>query len=144
MPVLLSSISLFGKALFYTQFGMASFGDQSDIDLAIISEFLFDKIWRQVFDYWEENENTDNVVYWSRENSFKDYLFRGWIRPDKLPPAQAFDFSRSWWEFFRELTRQGEYGPYKIRAGLYKSWYYLEKYQSICIKECKQELGVLE
>ena len=28
MPVLLSSISLFGKALFYTQFGMASLGCQ--------------------------------------------------------------------------------------------------------------------
>ncbi|SRR5258707_1535843 len=117
------------------------FNDRSDIDIAIISEDLFNKIWRLVFDFWEENENTDSIVYWAKENHFKDYLFRGWIRPDKLPPASKFDLSKRWWEFFRKLTNEGSYGPYKISAGLYKSWYYLERYQSICIKQCKQDLG---
>jgi hypothetical protein len=119
------------------------FGDQSDIDIAIVSTYLFDKIWQQVFNYWEEYENIDSFVYWSRGNDFKGYLFRGWIRPDKLPPTRVFSLGRDWFEFFRGLTQTGLYGPYNITAGLYKSWYYLEKYQSIRIKECKQDLGEL-
>jgi hypothetical protein len=118
------------------------FGDQSDIDVAIISEVLFNNIWQLVFDFWEDMENTDSIVYWAKENHFKEFLFRGWIRPDKLPPASKFELSKRWWDFFRTLTNEGTYGPYKISAGLYKSWYYLEKYQSICVKECKLDLGL--
>ncbi len=113
------------------------FCDESDIDIAIVSERLFDNIWLQVFEYWEANENTAEVVYWRRQVSFKEYLFRGWIRPDKLPPTENFEFAKVWWEFFRKLTNSGKYGPYKINAGLYKSWHYLEKYQSINVKACK-------
>ncbi len=120
------------------------FGDQSDIDVAIVSAFLFDKVWQQVFSYWEEYENIDSHVYWSRGNDFKGYLFRGWIRPDKLPPSRYFSLGNNWFEFFRTLTGTHHYGPYNITAGLYKSWHFLERYQGIRIKECKQDLGELQ
>jgi predicted nucleotidyltransferase len=110
------------------------FCDESDIDVAIISDRLFDKIWEQVFEYWAE------AGYWHQEDAFKKYLFRGWVRPDKLPPSDRFEIRRDWWEFFRELTRREAYGPYKVAAGLYKSWHFFEAYQSICVKECRQDL----
>ena len=110
------------------------FSEQSDIDVAIISNQLFDEIWQQVFDFWNDGG------LWQEDNDFKKYLFRGWIRPDKLPPSERFQIRKDWWEFFRELTSNGSYGPYKISAGLYKSWHYFETYQSICVKECKQDL----
>jgi hypothetical protein len=113
------------------------FGDQSDIDIAIVSPPLFEKIWQQVFDY------QDNISYfWPRDDEidFKHFLFTGWIRPDKLPPARSFSFRKEWWDFFLSLTSTGVYGPYKITAGLYKSWYYLEKYQSICVKQCQEDI----
>ncbi len=110
------------------------FNDVSDIDVAIISSNLFDTVWDQVFNYKIE------VGYWEQEDKFKDYLFRGWIRPDKLPPAKSFKLGKDWWEFFRKLTSKGNYGSYNIRGGLYKSWSFLEKYQSICVKKCKDEL----
>lgn len=112
------------------------FGDQSDIDIAIVSSQLFDEIWAQVLDY------TDSVgYYWpqDRERDFKHFLFQGWIRPDKLPPAHSFERCKEWWEFFRTISNTGVYGPYKIAAGLYKSWHHLERYQSICIKQCQQD-----
>jgi hypothetical protein len=113
------------------------FGDQSDIDIAIVSTTLFEKIWQQVFDY------QDNIGYfWPRkkEADFKHFLFTGWIRPDKLPPARSFSFRKEWWDFFLSLTSGGVYGPYKLNAGLYKSWYHLEKYQSRCVKQCQEDI----
>jgi predicted nucleotidyltransferase len=110
------------------------FGDESDIDVVLVSPTLFDEIWEATFAYWRDGG------YWEQERDFKEYLFRGWIRPDKLPPASTFSMCSDWWEFFRALTNGGKYGYYKIAGALYKSWYYLEDYQEICAKGCKQEL----
>jgi len=108
------------------------FGDMSDIDVALISPSLFDEIWFEAFEYWRSGS------YWPDINQFREYLFRGWIRPDKLPPEKTFERSRQWWGFFRQLTNSQHFGPYKIKAGLYKSWHFLEAYQTKCIAECKQ------
>ncbi len=112
------------------------FGDTSDLDLAIISPDLFDTIWRLVYEYRNQGG------YWDGERVFKDYLFRGWIRPDKLPPSDLFEIGKNWWDFFRNLTKTNAFGPYKISAGLYRSWYFLESYQSICTNGCLSNLEV--
>jgi hypothetical protein len=114
------------------------FGDTSDIDIAIVSSGLFDALWQQVFDYWVENGTLGEV-----ERNFQKYLFRGWIRPDLLPPANRFPMRNDWWDFFLDLTRGQRYGLYKIRGGLYKSLHYLEEYQSINVRKCQQEIGGL-
>lgn len=88
------------------------FGDSSDIDVVIVSDTLFSSVWASVYSFWRDK------VIWEAEADFKKYLFRGWIRPDKLPPSTKFNFSRDWWEFFREITASGEFGPYKI-SGAY-------------------------
>jgi hypothetical protein len=108
------------------------FGDQSDIDLAIVDTPLFEAMWKDVYDY----ERGGGL--WDRAAQFKDYFFQGWIRPDKLPPAQQFARAADWWEFFRALTASEKYGPYRITAGLYHSWHFLESYQCVCIDQCKQ------
>jgi hypothetical protein len=107
------------------------FGESSDIDVALCSSELFDDIWRDVFDYWARPE------FWPGLDDFRKYLFRGWMRPDKLPPARSFTRSHDWWEFFRTLTMEGRFGPYKIRGALYKSWHFLETYQQECVRDCK-------
>jgi len=107
------------------------FGDTSDIDVAICSSDLFDACWEEVFDYWARPE------FWFGLEDFRKYLFRGWMRPDKLPPARSFQRSQKWWEFFRELTSEGTFGPYKVRGALYKNWHFLESYQQKCVRDCK-------
>ena len=107
------------------------FGEASDIDVALCSSDLFDTIWKDVFDYWSRPE------FWLGLDDFRKYLFRGWMRPDKLPPERSFVRSQEWWEFFRKLTSEGSFGPYKIRGALYKSWHFLEKYQQRCVRDCK-------
>lgn len=110
------------------------FGDNSDIDVVIVSDSLFSSVWSSVYSFWKDK------VLWETESDFKKYLFRGWIRPDKLPPSTKFDFSKDWWEFFREITATGEFGPYKISGALYKSWDFLESYQNFAVQYCKDEL----
>ena len=106
------------------------FGEESDIDLAVVSSQLFDEFARATFDYWERSP------YWPKYEIYVKYMFRGWIRPDLLPSVLAQ--GKRWWEFFRGLTAEGTFGSFQIHAGLYKSWHYLDSYHSICIDECKR------
>lgn len=111
------------------------FGDTSDLDIALISPALFDAIWLDAYEYWRAKS------FWPEYAQFKEYLFRGWIRPDKLPPAHTFRRNSDWWEFFREVTASQRFGPYRIRAGLYRSWSFLEAYQTKCVAECRDAEG---
>jgi hypothetical protein len=108
-----------------------AFSDASDIDVVLCSPGLFDRIWQAVFDYHRRGETWDGL------SDFRKYLFRGWMRPDKMPPEPSFALSSDWWEFFRKLTASGAYGPYKISGALYKSWHFLESYQNDCVGQCQ-------
>ena len=110
------------------------FGDTSDIDVTIVSQTLFDRIWDEV--WWFNHQGG----YWPKLPDFREYLFRGWMRPDKLPPSDRFEIANEWWEFFRELTRSERYGPYKIRGALYRSWVRMEAYQSGAVDLCVKAL----
>ncbi|MCG9130032.1 hypothetical protein JT359_20790 [Candidatus Poribacteria bacterium] len=90
------------------------FGDKSDIDVALVSTVLFDKIWEDVFHYRYEGP------YWPEYKVFVKYLFRGWIRPEMLPKSSNFPFRKKWQDFFRSITRSGRYGDYHIKGGLYQ------------------------
>lgn len=81
------------------------FGDSSDIDIAIVSSSLFEKIWLQALESKESNG-----YFWDvqEKKSFQDYFFRGWIRPDKLPQASNFTLRGDWKEYFRNLTSEGK------------------------------------
>jgi predicted nucleotidyltransferase len=105
--------------------------NESDIDVAVISSDAFDKIWREVHRY------TKTGTFFPKKDEFQNYLYDGWIRPDKMPPDDIFKFANEWRLFFRSLTKSGDYGGIKIAAGLYKSWYYLENYQQKSLEICK-------
>jgi hypothetical protein len=111
------------------------FGQNSDIDVVLCSSDLFDMFWQDVFGYWTRGENWDGL------GDFRRYLFRGWMRPDKLPPAKSFNRSQEWWDFFRDLTAYGKFGSYKISGALYKNWNFLEVYQQKCVRDCQLAEG---
>lgn len=109
------------------------FSDNSDIDIAVISEKLFTKVWKEAFQYRKSG------AYWPRGKSFFDYIGSGWVRPDKLPCSSSFVFTSEWWDFFNDLTSSNRFGPFKIRAGLYHSWFFFFEYQVKCIAQCAEE-----
>jgi hypothetical protein len=108
-----------------------AFGETSDIDVVLCSTDLYDAHWQDVFDYWARGEQ------WSSLADFRKYHFRGWMRPDMLPPEKSFVRAQEWWEFFRTITASGKFGPYKIAGALYKNWHFLERYQERCMADCK-------
>ena len=110
------------------------FCDESDIDVVLVSSKLFDEIWEAVFHYSHEGG------YWRKQKEFTKYLFQGWIRPDKLPRSDMFEAGNKWWDVFQRVNRSGMYGDYKIAGALYKSWFFLESYQKICVQGCIDNL----
>jgi hypothetical protein len=109
------------------------FGEDSDLDLAVVSESLFENIWEA--SYLFRNSRAD----WPKAADFFRYLSLGWIRPDKLPNSRYFEFTDRWWDFFNGITASKAYGPYKIRGGVYHSMFFLQEYQRICIEQCIEE-----
>jgi hypothetical protein len=114
------------------------FGSKSDVDLAVTSTPLFERVWREVFTY--DRAGGD----WPERNQFIKYMFRGWVRPDLLPPSSVFELCDEWWEFFRSLTASGDYGPFKITGAIYHSWWFLERYQERAVMECAREAEATE
>lgn len=107
------------------------FGDTSDIDIAIVSPILFNKVWESAHAYRESRAE------WPEKSNFFKYLSAGWIRPDMLPPASSFDLTSTWWEFFNRLSTSN---PLRInvRGALYSSYFFLHAYQKASVAKCKE------
>ncbi len=110
------------------------FYDKSDIDIVLVCTRLFEEIWREVFSFER------NGGYWPKVKEFKSYHFQGWIRPDMLPLEYSFALTKKWWKFFEDISGACEFGPYKIRGGLYHSRYFFDSYQQKCFEQCRQEV----
>lgn len=102
------------------------FGDTSDVDVAIVSPQLFEKYWLEMY------QAKRSMVDWPNLPDARKYLFRGWIRPDKLPLLQI---RNDWFDFFGSLQSAEGCSPYPVRGGLYYNDEFLEYYQ---------ELGVIK
>lgn len=108
-----------------------SFGEESDVDVALVCSNLFERVWKEVFLFEKSG------AFWPSRHEFRRYLSKGWIRPDKLPSSPVFGFSNEWWDFFRTIKVSGV--PFKISGGIYHSHFFLREYQKICIEQCKVE-----
>lgn len=100
------------------------FDDDSDIDMVIISENVFDQFWENLSDL-----NTSLYNRSEREeekfNSFLKYFFRGWIRPDFLPIRH--EKTQEWLDYFKSLSYK-EFGPYKITGAIFRNEFFFRKY----------------
>lgn len=105
------------------------FGEESDLDVALVSDVVFVRYWRQLA------QHAASGGLWDRRTDFEHYLLQGWIRPDVMPDLEL---THQWWDFFRDLTNSGDFGPYKIAAGLYYSVDFLEEYQCNCVRLCRR------
>lgn len=100
------------------------FNEESDIDIVIISEEIFDLYWKELLDF-----NINTKVRTEQEDTnyrdFLEYFLKGWIRPDLFP----FNYPKkdAWFEFFKSIS-YGKYGNYKIAGAIFRNEYFFEKY----------------
>jgi predicted nucleotidyltransferase len=110
------------------------FGNESDIDLAIVSHDLYQTIWHEAHAY------ALTGAAWDRRAQFEKYLAWGWIRPDMMPVSAAFPLANRWWEFFRVVQLERVAGPYKVNAALYHDMSFLIENQKRAVATCRQEV----
>lgn len=110
--------------------------DKSDLDIAVISNDLFEFIGKSLFEYtnyyrkkWEYNEFYD--VHSAKDFNvpicykFFEYFTKGWFRLDFKPVG--FDFCEE--GSFEELKQKVQsLTGRKIGLGIYQDWYYFKHY----------------
>ena len=105
------------------------FGYDSDIDVAIVSEELFDRYLRHTRQFQYDIERSKKRLVekeYSDYIKFLKYMAKGWMRPDLLPQKIAgIDIKYGYCEV----------GNYKVSGGVYKSYNYLEYYAVNGLKE---------
>jgi len=110
--------------------------DDSDIDMVIIDEGLFDLYWTQLFEFnigiKPRSEREDSLY-----KKFLDYFFRGWMRPDYFPFHYAG--KRDWFDFFSRIS-YGKYDKRKITGAIYRNEYFFKKYHEKNIKAIRRRL----
>ena len=115
------------------------FGDDSDIDMVIISDDVFDNIWNELFDeqIWDYEKKSRSEAADKKLQQFFMYFFRGWIRPDKILPD--YKVRSEWFEFFQKIS-YGKYGNHKVTGAIYKNFHYFEHYHETNIKNIRLKL----
>ena len=110
-----------------------SFNDESDIDMVVIDEQLFDSFWKDLYNF--EIELIDRTTEdQKRYIKFLKYFFRGWIRPDLFP--FKFNGKNEWEEFFKSISYK-DYGERKITGAIFKNMFFFENYHQINIRNLR-------
>lgn len=112
----------------------------SDIDVVIVNEKLFEEFYLKITDYQYQLDRlykTVNLRELKVYAEFLRYLVKGWMRPDKLPTSFQVNLLKSeWFDFFESISyEKSEVGNYKVAAGLFKNYNYLEKYYTKSIED---------
>ena len=109
-------------------------GPSSDIDIAIISEKLYQK-------FWDELRHTKKIQYTHYYNQLTASIFRGYINEKDLLHIKGP--CEEWEELVRpvNLSLQDNLGfVHPITYRLYRSWDDLEEYQIIGIGKAQKAL----
>lgn len=123
--------------------------EESDIDVAIISEVFFEdelkKLYKYLGGYQKKfiNEKFDGIATKrDKKKYFQDYasyLLKGWMRSDKMP--LGYDFLDD--DTNTKLNGLRKKHNRKVNIGLYKSMFYLKEYHTKNLQSIKEylELG---
>ena len=119
------------------------FSDESDIDVAIINQNLFEGFYQEIrnFQYRMESGLELLTSYEKTEyKRFQSYMIKGWMRPDILPAKITGKLSKDeWFSYFKSISYNNNLaGNYKVSAGLFKNFDYMECYYTNSIKKLKQ------
>lgn len=120
----------------------SEFSVESDIDVAIVNQSLFEDFYQEIRNFQYRLESGLEVLtsHEKKEyNRFLSYMIKGWMRPDILPVKITGELSKDeWFSYFKSISYGNNLaGNYKVSAGLFKSFDYMEYYYTNSIKKLK-------
>lgn len=143
--VLIVGSSKFG----FSPYKFTDFSLDSDIDVVIFNERLFDEYFDLISEYQyliKKQIIRLNSKQFKEYSRFIKYFIRGWMRPDLLP-QNTNDFKelkQNWDDFFKSISHsKSEVGNYIVKAGLFKNQKYAEKYYRSSIDDISKKLKSL-
>lgn len=118
------------------------FSEESDIDVAIVNQRLFENFYVEIRNFQYRKDTGLETLTLSEEKEYQkflSYMIKGWMRPDKLPARITGELSKEeWFTYFKSISyRNNLAGNYKVSAGLFKSFDYMECYYLNSIKTLK-------
>ena len=123
------------------------FGPRSDIDIAVIDDTLFDRIWHAIIDWhyprkgealpqtdqeWVRQRRRD--IYWGLFHPDK-IRYRGLAFPQALVPLR--DVSASWFDTFRKASLSTGLTAHTVSGRLYRSREHAMKYQAAGLRRIR-------
>lgn len=131
----------------FSPFKGKTFDYESDVDVAIVSSDLYERIMLTIHEYQMQlRENRKAVSYNELKNyhKFLEYGAIGWMRPDLLPTSfRVKELKRDWFDFFDSLSHgKSEVGNYKVTAGVFKTYKHLEKYTLSGLRSLKTKIEI--
>ncbi len=111
------------------------FRAESDIDITICDQKLFQIIWFEINRY----ACTQSKMPWISDLS--PYLLYGWLRPDKFPKGCALAYCDRFYSTIGAIRRNRNQGHPKISVGIFYSIEQLRYYQYRSVKKCQQSIG---
>lgn len=127
-------VLILGSAkLGYSYYKKTQFSIESDIDVSIVSPILFEEFVEAISEtQYKIDKGQVRLTQYekARYDKFLKYLVKGWMRPDLLPSNMGGIINRdNWFDYFRSISYgKSQVGNYKISAGLFKNFDYMEKY----------------
>jgi hypothetical protein len=123
------------------------FSLNSDIDVVLVSSVKFEEILAVIRDYdyaIGQGKVVLDIQTKKQYYKFLRYLTRGWMRPDLLPyNLQEGQLQGAWLKFFESISYgKSVVGNYKVTAGLFKSYAYMERYYLSSIERHYDKLRI--
>ena len=114
------------------------FDDESDIDIAIISEYFFDTCWFEIRNYGNKYHDLTRPQQKSFEGHRTRLIYWGTIATDKLLPI--FSFSKEWIAALENMAKLVPTENRTINIRIYKNFESLREYYIDCFKKLQMNL----
>ncbi len=116
------------------------FNLESDIDVAIVDVNLYEQFFLYVREFQYQIDNSTISLTqddYKKYHKFLKYMIKGWMRPDLLPSISGLQNKKNeWFNFFKSVSYNNcKAGYYKVSAGLFKDFSYMERYYLDSVKK---------
>lgn len=105
---------------------------RSDIDIAVVSPVLYDKIWSDLAAIGAKEK------FFPVKTKLTNYMYHGWIRPDKFTPPIP-QRCADWNDAYTVMCRNPSLRNKRLRLALYHSQFFLEIYQQRGIRMAREQ-----